>query len=108
MVADTFAVLKLVLQLTKGIIRDPKARRTAMFYIMLAALAMLFFGSVFLSDRWAREHVWLFVGYWLVCAWLTLSAMLLAVLDVLIIRAATRAQRRKLESEFLGKPEDKP
>lgn len=101
-------MLKLVLQLTKGIIRDQKARRIAMFYIMLAALVMLFIGSVFLSDRWAREHFWPFVGYWLVCVWLTLSGMLLAVLDVLIIRAATRAHRRKLESEFLSKPEDKP
>lgn len=101
-------MLKLVLQLTKGIIRDQKARRIAMFYIMLAALVMLFLGSVFLSDRWAREHVWLFIGYWFMCAWLTLSAMLLAVLDVLIIRAATRAHRRKIEAEFLGKPEDKP
>jgi hypothetical protein len=108
LVADTSAVLKLVLQLTKGIIRDQKARRIAMFYIMLAALVMLFLGSVFLSDRWAREHVWLFIGYWFVCAWLTLSAMLLAVLDVLIIHAATRAHRRKIEAEFLGKPEDKP
>lgn len=101
-------MLKLVLQLTKGIIRDQKARRIAMFYIMLAALVMLFLGSLFLSDRWARAHIWLFIGYWLVCAWLTLSAMLLAVLDVLIIRAATRAHRRKIEAEFLSKPEDKP
>ena len=94
-------MLNLVLQLTKGLLRDPKMRRSLTFYIMLVALVMLFFGWVFLSEKWAREHVWLFIGYWGICAWFTFSAFLLALFDILLIRAADRAKRRMLEAELV-------
>lgn len=74
-----------------------------MFWLIMAAMVMLFFGSAFISDRWAREHPWLYLLYWLVCAWLTLAGMLLALLDLLIIRAAHRIARRKIERETLKK-----
>jgi hypothetical protein len=109
--AECSVVLNLVLQLTKGFLRDPKMRRSLMFYIMLVALVMLFFGWVFLSERWARENKWLYLGYWAVCAWLTLTAMLLAAFDILLIRAANRAKRRLMEAELVrgsGEPPEKP
>lgn len=77
-----------------------------MFYLMVVALVMLFVGWVFISETWARAHVWLYFGYWAVCAWFTLAAMLLAVFDMLIIRASARVRRRRLEEEILGSPDD--
>lgn len=78
-----------------------------MFYIMLAALLMLFLGTVFIPESWARENVWLYIFYWLICAWLTVAGLLLATLDILIIRATSRIRRRKLEAELLGTPDEK-
>ena len=42
----------------------------------------------------------LYVLYWVACVWLTVAGMLLAVLDMLVIRAAARATRRRMEREF--------
>jgi hypothetical protein len=82
-----------------------------MFYVMLAAMLMLFVGTVFIPDAWARQNVWLFIGYWLVCAWLTLTGLLLAAFDILLINAASRVRKRKMEEELLrasGQDEEKP
>ena len=99
-------MLRTILLLTKGIIRDQRARRSMMFWIMLVALVMLFLGSWLLTDRWAREHPWLYLFYWLVCSWLTLTGVLLALLDILALRAAQRAARRVLEKRMLDKVKD--
>lgn len=93
-------VLRLVILLSQGILRDPRMRRVAMLSLMGTAVVMLFLGSWLLSDAWAREHPWLYFVYWAVCGWLTLTGVLLAVLDVLLIRAAARATRRHLEQQF--------
>jgi hypothetical protein len=53
-----------------------------------------------MSDVWARKHVWLYFAYWIVCAWLTIAGMLLAVFDMLIIRAAGRAMRQRIEQDI--------
>ncbi len=74
-----------------------------MFWLIMAAMIMLFGGSTLISDRWAREHPLIYLFYWLVCAWLTLAGMLLALLDLLIIRATHRIARRKIEAEILKK-----
>ena len=72
-----------------------------MFWVMLVALAQIFVGTVLMSDRWARENPWLFIIYWFVCVWFTLTGMLLALLDMLILRATHRIQRRKIEEQKL-------
>ena len=94
-------MFRTILLLTKGIIRDQRLRRLMMFWIMIVALVMLFLGSWLLSDRWGREHPWLYLGFWFVCAWLTLTGMLLALLDILVLRATQRAARRVLEKQIL-------
>ncbi len=94
-------MFRTILLLTKGIIRDQRMRRLMMFWVMMAALVMLFLGSLLLNDRWGREHPWLFMGYWMICAWLTLTGMLLALLDILVLRATQRAARRVLEKQLL-------
>lgn len=103
-------VLRAILLLTKGIIRDQRMRRSMMFWIMLVAMVLLFLGSWLLSDQWGREHPWLYLTFWLVCAWLTLTGVLLALLDILALRAAQRAARRVLEKQMLdlNRKDDEP
>jgi hypothetical protein len=93
-------MFRLTLLLSKGILRDTKIRRNAMLWLMGAALVMLFLGSLLLSDEWAREHPWLFFAYWAACGWLTLTGVLLALLDILVIRAAARVMQRRMEQEI--------
>jgi hypothetical protein len=95
-------VFKLVIQISKGIIRDHQTRRWTMFYALLAAMLLLFAGSV-LIEGWLREHVFLLFAWWAACAWLTLLAVLLALFDILVIRAAARQERRRLERELARK-----
>ncbi len=89
-------MLKLILQVSKGLIRDARARRTLMFYGVLIAIVVLFIGAV-LIDGWLRDRPWLFILYWAVCAWLTLLSVLLAMFDMLLVRAEARRERKRLE-----------
>ena len=89
-----------IILLTKGILRDTRLRRNLMMWLMLVAMVMLFLGSWLLSGDWARRHVWLYFAYWAVCAWLTIAGMLLAIFDMLIIRAAGQAMRRRIEEDI--------
>jgi hypothetical protein len=72
-----------------------------MFYGLTIALVMLFLGSVFFRPM--REHPVFFLIYWGACAWITLLSMLLAVFDLIVVRAAGRRARRELEHEYLEK-----
>ena len=93
-------MVKFIIQISKGIIRDQRMRRSTMFYVLLTALVMLFAGAV-LIDRWLRENLWLLLLWWGLCAWLTLLAVLLAVFDLLLVRAAVRREQRRLARELL-------
>ena len=93
-------VLKLILQISKGLIRDARVRRTLMFYGVLLAIVLLFIGAV-LIDAWLRERPLLFVLYWAGCAWLTLLSVLLAFFDMLLLRATARRERKRLEERYL-------
>jgi hypothetical protein len=98
-------VFKLVIQISKGLIRDMRTRRWTMFYALVAAMFMLFAGAV-LIDRWLREHVLFLLFWWAACAWLTLLAVLLAFFDMLMIRAAARQERKRLERDLVKKNSD--
>ena len=93
-------MFRLVILFTKGILRDSRMRRAAMLWLMGGAVVMMFLGSWQISDHWAREHFGLYFLYWAACAWLTLSGLLLAVFDILIIRATARAVRRRIEADI--------
>lgn len=90
-------MLRMILLLSKAVLRDTRLRRNVMLWLMAAALLMLFFGSWLLADEWARKHYVLYFLYWAFCMWITLAAVLLAVFDMLIIRATGRAMRRQIE-----------
>jgi uncharacterized membrane protein len=92
-----------VVHATRGVIRDQRTRRKAMVVLLALAVLMLLVGfTVFQSALNPRDHPWLVILFWIVCVWLTFTALLLALFDLLIIRLeARRAQRvlrEKLES----------
>ena len=79
-------------------------RRTTMFWVALAAMSMVGWGALFVSAP--EVNPWLFAGYWLGCAWLTLLMLMLALYDWMVIRAKLSAERRRLRAEFLGSSSD--
>jgi hypothetical protein len=70
-----------------------------MFYSILTALVLLFAG-VTLLEKTLRAHPVAFLLYWAACAWITMLAVLLAVFDLLVVRAAARRERRRLHGEL--------
>jgi hypothetical protein len=85
----------------RGLIRDQTTRRWAMFVALLVAMVMLFLGSTFLQGILSpHEHPGWFVLFWLGCAWLTLTALLLALFDLLMTRARSRGAKRELREMF--------
>jgi uncharacterized membrane protein len=92
-----------VMHATRGVIRDQRTRRKAMLLLLALAVLMLLAGfTVFQSALNPREHPWFAILFWVACIWLTFTAMLLALFDLLIIRLearrAQRALREKLQS----------
>ena len=76
-----------------------------MFYTTLGSVLLLFVGSV-LIDRTLKEHPLWFIAWWGTCAWLMIASLLLAVFDILMIRAAARRARRKLARKVLVEEPD--
>lgn len=92
--------VQLIVQISRGLIREQRARRMVMFYSVLAALLLLFAGATFLYD-WLRARPLLFLIYWAACTWITILAVLLACFDMLVVRARARSERRRLEAEYM-------
>jgi protein-S-isoprenylcysteine O-methyltransferase Ste14 len=85
---------------TRGIIRDQKTRRSIMFALIGVALLMAVCGATFLSDVLnPRERLLSTALYWAACAWFTVTALLLALFDVLMLRAQGRAARRAFHAQ---------
>jgi TRAP-type C4-dicarboxylate transport system permease small subunit len=97
-----------VVHATRGVIRDQKTRRKAMVFCLAFAVLMLLAGfTVFQTTLNPREHPWFVISFWIACVWLTFTAMLIAIFDLLIIRQearrAQRALREKLEADASNK-----
>ncbi len=90
-------MLPFVAHATRGIIRDQNTRRWTMFGTLLVALLLLFVGSTFLYSILHAHPVW-FILFWFFVAWLTLTAFLLALLDMLVVRAQARHAEKILRS----------
>ena len=91
---------------TRGLLRDQDARRKTIFWLVIVAVLMLFCGATFLAP-WLDPQVrpgW-FILYWLACAWLTVTVVLLALLDLLLMRAQARAEKRRLAREVVERDE---
>ena len=72
-----------------------------MAFSLLVAVVMLGAGLTVLRP-WLnpQEHPWRFILYWFACAWETLLVLLLALLDLLLIRAQARAARKAIAEGF--------
>ena len=90
-----------VVHATRGVIRDQRTRRKAMVVLLTLAVLMLLTGfTVFQSALNPREHPWFVIIFWIACVWLTFTAMLLAVFDLLIIRSQARKAQRVLRQKL--------
>jgi RsiW-degrading membrane proteinase PrsW (M82 family) len=85
---------------TRGLLRDRKLRRVMMAITVALALIMLVTGvTVFRSSLDPHEHPWRCVLFWFACAWQTLLAILLALFDVLVVRADARRARKGIREQ---------
>lgn len=89
-----------VANLARGILRDGRARRRTMGALVLAASILLMAGATF-GANWLAATPLLFLCYWLVVAWLTCTALLMAAFDMLLVRKAGQAARKRLRRELL-------
>ena len=86
---------------TRGLIRDQQSRRKTMTISLIIAV-VLFVAGLTVLRPWLdpHEHPWRFILYWLVVAWETVLVLLLALFDLLLLRAQTRAARKLLREQF--------
>jgi hypothetical protein len=91
---------KFIIQVCKGLIRHPRARRMLMFYSVLIAIVLAFAGATLLWPL-LRQHPFLFLGYWAACVWITILAVLLALYDMAKVRQEGRLERHRLRAEYL-------
>jgi hypothetical protein len=91
----------------RGVIRDPGTRRKTMFALLFVAVLMVIAGATVLQEFLnPREHAIRFILFWLACAWLTITSLLLALFDVLMARAQARAAQRMLREQMRGNPDE--
>ena len=90
-----------IVHATRGVIRDQQTRRKAMVILLACALMLLICGATFLAPLLnPREHLIGTLLFWLACIWLTLTAMLLAIFDLLAVRLAARRADRELREKL--------
>jgi cytochrome bd-type quinol oxidase subunit 2 len=95
------SILSFVAHATRGVIRDRAMRRQTMFVVLVVALALLFSGTTFLQITLnPRDRPVWFILFWTACGWLTLTALLLAVFDLLMARMEARKAARHLREKF--------
>jgi hypothetical protein len=97
----SFWMVPFTVHVTRGLLRDERSRRKTMGISLLIAVIMLVAGLTVLRP-WLNphEHPWRFIFFWFACAWETLLVLLLALLDLLLVRAQARAARKAFREEF--------
>ena len=80
-----------ILQITKGILRNRTMRRRLLSWIVMAVLAWVAVG-VFLLDDFLMAYPFLFLVYWGACFCLTITLALLAIYDMLAVRAEIKKE----------------
>src|SRR6478672_1969694 len=88
---------------TRGLLRDPGLRRKTMAIAIIVSLILVVTGlTVLRSSLDPHEHPARFILFWFACGWITVTALLLALLDILLVRAEARRVRRALREEAAG------
>ena len=95
-----------VIHAIRGLIRDHKTRRKTMFATVLVAVGLLFSGSTFLKPGPGATCSSGLVCFVLVRLCVDHAAcMLLAVFDMLLVRAQARAAEKLLRKEISQTPD---
>src|SRR5881398_2148552 len=90
-----------VVHATRGVIRGQNTRRKAMLFLLALALLLLIAGFTFLQPTLnPREHPWRVIFFWIVCIWLTFTALLLALFDLLVLRLQARRAEREMREKM--------
>src|SRR3981081_54193 len=88
-------IARFIIQVTQGLVRDERTRRTTMAILIVVAVMMVAVGlSGLRSWLEPKEHTGRFILFWFACVWVTLTASLLALFDLLMVRAKARAARK--------------
>jgi membrane protein implicated in regulation of membrane protease activity len=89
-----------VVHATRGVIRAQSIRRKTMFALLVLAMLLLFSGITFLAPMLnPREHLVAALFFWIACVWLTLTALLLALFDLVSVRRTARQEALKLRQQ---------
>jgi hypothetical protein len=100
-----FWMVPFTIHATRGLLRDQQSRRKTMAVSLIIALALLIAGlTIFRPWLDPHEHPWRFIFYWLACAWETLLVLLLALFDLLLVRAQARAARKAFREQVANPP----
>jgi phosphatidylglycerophosphate synthase len=96
-----FWMVPFTIHATRGLLRDQGWRRKIMTISLIVALTLLVAGLTVLRP-WLdpHEHPWRVISYWLVCTYQTLLVVLLALLDILVVRAQARAARKAFQEKY--------
>jgi membrane protein implicated in regulation of membrane protease activity len=86
-------VVSKIWSISRAVASDQHFRRKAMLAVLSCALAQVFIGAVFLWDFFDRQPL-VFAVYWLACGWLVLTAVFLAIYDMLCVLRTARVARR--------------
>ena len=98
-------IVSFATHVTRGLLREKTMRRKTMFLTVIVALVMLFSGATFLTpvlDPTIRPG-W-FILYWLACVWVTVTVVLLAIFDLLLVRIQARDEKRALARRIAETP----
>jgi protein-S-isoprenylcysteine O-methyltransferase Ste14 len=94
---------------TRGVLRDPGPRRKMMTVAIAVSLVLLVTGlTVLRSALDPHEHPLRFVLFWFACGWITVTALLLALLDMLLVRTEARRARRALREQAAAGSQTRP
>lgn len=90
-----------IVHATRGVLRDQRTRRKAMVFLLAIAVLLLILGGTLLAP-WLnpREHLFGALVFWLGCIWLTLTAMLLAIFDLVVVRLEAKRAQRALREQL--------
>ena len=81
------------------VLRHRKWRRNLIFGVTALTLFLVFGGVVILGDRLMNRPV-AFIFFWIICFVLVALVLMLAILDLMIIRREHRGRMRDLEKQL--------
>src|SRR4029077_4090708 len=90
-----------VVHATRGAIRNQTTRSKTLCTALVIALVLFYSASPFFASILnPQEHPIRFILFWFICAWLTLTTILLAIFDLLMVRLEARKAQRGLQEKF--------